>query len=104
MRTICANIIEENWSLVIFLQLGDIQSILSFLALPLPCRRDDDVEYADNQSIIFPAVCSTRDICHSGMLSVLPPHHGIVSELSMFGTWMYLGFFWCSLVDERLYW
>ena len=72
------------------IQFGDNQSLWSFLALRLPCRVDDDVEYADNQSIICLVVCYTHGLCHSGMLSVFHPHYDIGSEISMFGTRMHL--------------
>ena len=56
----------------------------------LPCRVDDDVEYANNQSIICLVVCCTHGLCHSGMMSVFPPYYGIVNEMPLFGTRMHL--------------
>ena len=76
-------------SLVIVLQLGDIQSLWSFLVLWFPRRIDDDVEYADNQSIICLVVCSTH-LYHSGMMSVFPLHYDIVNKMPMFGMRVHL--------------
>ena len=96
------NLCKYHWgklSCGIFFQPWDIQSLWSFPALWLPCRVDDDVEYADNQSIICLVVCSTNGLCHSGMMSVFPPYYASVwneDASSMI--------FWCSLVDGRLYW
>ena len=83
------NLCKYHWGK---LSLVIVQSLWSFLALWLPCRIDDDVEYAHNQSIICLIVCSTYGLCHTGMLSVLPPHYGIVNEIPVFGSRMHL---WC---------
>ena len=77
-----ANIIEESCLLLSSFSLE--LSLWSFLILWLPCKID--VEYADNQFIIYLVVCSTQGLCHSGMLSVFPPHYGIVNEMPMFGS------------------
>ena len=89
-------------SFVIFVQLWDIQSLWRFMALWLPCRIDDDVEYAHNQSIICLVVCSTHGHCHNGMRSVFPPHYGIWDAIVWNEDASMIS--WCSLLDGRLYW
>ena len=51
-------------------QLLDIQSLRSFLALRSPCRLNSKVKFADIQSVICPAVCTTHSLCHSNILSI----------------------------------
>ena len=44
------------------------------------------LELADNQSMICPAVCFTRSLCHSDILFVFSLHYDIVNEMPLFGT------------------
>ena len=37
------------------------------------------VQVSDDQPVIYPAVCFTHGICHSGVLSVLLSHYDIVN-------------------------
>ena len=75
------------------------QSLWSFLALWLLCRVDEDIEYADSQSIICLVVCSTHghDVCLSSTLWHSQWDANVWNEnASMIS--------WCSLVDGWLYW
>ena len=80
-----ADIIDESLYLAVLFQLGDIQSLWSFLALRSPCRLDSEVELPDNHDLSS----STLHMCHSKILSVVSPHFDIVNELPVFGTIMH---------------
>ena len=49
------------------------------------------VKFADNQSVIFPAVCTTHSLCHSNILLFCSPHNDIVYEMPVFRSGMHPG-------------
>ena len=84
MHLIATDTIDEGLPLAVLFQLEDIQSLWHFLALWSPCRLDAQVQFADNKPVICPAVCTTRSLCHSDILSVIPSYYDIMSEIPVF--------------------
>ena len=69
------DIIIESLSLDDLFQFGDAQLSCFLVAL--------QVELADNQCMICPAICSTYTH-HIDIMYVIPPHYHMLSEMPVF--------------------
>ena len=78
-----ADTIDECLPLAVLFQLRDIKSLLA-LALGSSYRLNAQVEFANNEPVICPTVFTTQSLCHSDILSILPPHYDISNEMPVF--------------------
>ena len=86
-----ADLTDESLSHAVLVQLLDIPSLRSYLALRSPSRLNSSVAFANNQSVMCPAVCTTHRLCHSNIMYICAMYSEMVYKMPVFRLGMHPG-------------